>query len=124
MKVRTDEVSIYFVTTEEICRLHQEFFGDPSPTDCISFPYDQKREGGYHLLGEIFVCPKAALEYVLKLGEEINEDCYRETSLYVVHGLLHLMGYDDIRGEDKMKMEAQENRLMKELIEKNLLLSA
>ncbi len=125
MKGHTDEVSIYFVTMAEICRLHQEFFGDPSPTDCISFPIDQKNEGaGYHVLGEIFVSPQAALDYVMRQSEEINEDCYRETSLYVIHGLLHLLGYDDIRAEDKMKMEREQNRLMKELIEKNLLLRA
>ena len=124
MKSHVDEVSIYFVSTPEICRLHQEFFGDPSPTDCISFPFDKKKEGGYHLLGEVFVCPKAALDFVLKHGEELGEDCYRETSLYVVHGLLHLLGYDDIRGEDKMQMQKEDNRLMKELIEKELVLSA
>ena len=124
MKAHVDEVSIYFVTTPEICRLHNEFFGDPSPTDCISFPFDQEKEGGYFLLGEVFVCPQAAIDFVMTQGEELNEDCYRETSLYVVHGLLHLLGFDDIRGEDKMKMQQEENRLMKDLIEKNLVLTA
>ncbi|MCH9609542.1 MAG: Endoribonuclease YbeY [Chlamydiales bacterium] len=123
-KCHADEVAIYFISVPEICRLHKEFFGDPSPTDCISFPYDDKKEGGYHLLGEIFVSPQAAVDFVLKKSEAINEECYRETSLYVVHGLLHLLGYDDIKDEERDEMRAAENRLMKQLIDKDLLLTA
>jgi probable rRNA maturation factor len=123
-KRHTDEVAVYFVTTEEISRLHKEFFNDPSPTDCISFPLDQDHAIGFHILGEIFVCPKTAIEYVLKAGEEINEECYRETTLYLVHGLLHLIGYDDIEDDERKKMRAAEQRLMEPLIRQKLLLKS
>ncbi len=119
-----DEVSVYFVSVDEISRLHQEFFDDPTPTDCISFPYDKEKVGGFQHLGEVFVCPKIAIEYVLKLSEEINEDRYREITLYVIHGLLHLLGYDDIEEKDQKAMRAEENLVMQDLIEKNLLISA
>jgi probable rRNA maturation factor len=121
-KRKTDEVSVYFVTTEEICRLHKEFFSDPSPTDCISFPLDQAHETDYHILGEIFICPKTAIDYVVKAGEEINEDCYTEATLYLVHGLLHLLGYDDIEEEDQQIMRGAEQRLMEPLIRQKFLL--
>jgi len=122
-KRHTDEVAVYFVTTEEISRLHKEFFDDSSPTDCISFPMDEEQAAGYHILGEIFICPKTAIDYVMKMGEEVNEDCYRELTLYLVHGLLHLIGYDDVEDENRIKMRAAEGRQMEPLIRQKLLLS-
>lgn len=112
----TDELSIHFVTQTEIARLHQEFFNDPSPTDCISFPLDQDDASGYHLLGEIFVCPLSALNFD-------PEDPYREVTLYIVHGLLHLLGYDDITKKDLSKMRAAERWHMQQLENKNMLLN-
>lgn len=119
-KRKTDEVDCYFVTQEEIARLHDEFMGDSSPTDCISFPLDGESEGGYHILGEVFVCPKTALNYV----QGKVSDAYRETTLYLVHGILHCLGYDDIEESDRQKMREAENRLLSHLQEKQLLLNA
>jgi probable rRNA maturation factor len=87
-----DEVAIHFVSTQKICELHDEFFNDPSSTDCISFPLDDEEESDYRILGEVFVCPATAVEY----AQHHSTDPYEETSLYIVHGLLHLMGYDDL----------------------------
>jgi len=111
----TDEVSVYFVSTQEICRLHHEFFNDLSPTDCISFPLDDEEEPGYHILGEIFICPKTALEY-----DEKNPG--NEMTLYLVHGLLHLLGYDDIEEKNMKEMRKAEARHMERLIAKKLLI--
>ena len=118
----TDEVAVYFVSTAEICRLHQDFFNDPSPTDCITLPLDQEETEDYHILGEIFVCPATAIEYVNKRPSPSKEAIYTETTLYVVHALLHLLGYDDLNPKDKKKMRAAESYHMKALIEHNLLL--
>jgi len=103
-----DEVSIYYVTAEEICALHQEFFDDPSLTDCISFPLDTDEDDfpGTQILGDIFVCPYKAIRYTEEEGGSIEE----EIILYTIHGLLHLMGYDDIEEEDQMNMRAAEKR--------------
>jgi probable rRNA maturation factor len=113
----TDELSIYFVTFEEICRLHADFFNDPSPTDCISLPLDDQDSLGYHVMGEIFICPAAAQAYD-------PDNLYQEITLYLVHGLLHLLGYDDMQPGDRKKMRAAEKRLMKTLSDKKLLLKA
>lgn len=120
----TDEVSIHFVTQEEIAQLHLEYFDDPSPTDCISFPIDANPDPIYHILGEIFVCPKIALEYTLKSGKGTIDESYLEITLYVVHGLLHLLGYDDIETTDQLRMRQEEGRLMEHLIKNNLLICA
>src|SRR4051812_46743238 len=58
-----DEVSVHFVSKKKIASLHLEFFNDPSPTDCITFPIDDENSNhvDYRILGEIFVCPETAL---------------------------------------------------------------
>lgn len=112
--IQCDEVALHFVNTKAICDLHERFFGDPSPTDCISFPMGE--EEGLYMLGDVFVCPETALEY----SKRHKTDPYEEVALYIVHGLLHLMGYDDISKEDRAVMRAKEKRLLAMLKKQNL----
>ena len=104
-KVSCQEISVYFVTQKRISDLHQEFFNDPTPTDCITFPIDDET------LGEIFVCPKAAIEYCEKQGG----DPHTETALYIVHGILHLLGYDDLEPAKRRTMRKKEKKCMAHL---------
>ncbi len=117
--VEVDEVAIHFVDKEEISHLHDLYFNDPSPTDCISFPIDDPMEEGYVVLGEIFVCPEVALEYVAKKGG----DPYEEVLLYIVHGLLHLLGFDDQNPEDIRIMRGEEKSAINYFREHDILLS-
>jgi len=105
-----DEVSINFVSEEEICRLHEIYFNDPSPTDCISFPIDDQNEQ-YRLLGDVFVCPATAIKY----ADAHQLPAHDELALYIIHGLLHLMGYNDISDTDIKKMRAAEKRALDHL---------
>lgn len=100
LDVECEEVALYFVSTKTICELHDQFFQDPSPTDCISFPLGKPH------LGEIFVCPQAAIDYGAP---------YPETTLYIIHGLLHLIGYDDLNPKDKRVMRKKEKSCMAHL---------
>lgn len=115
-----DEVNIYFVNTPTISLLHERFFQDPSPTDCISFPLDEGEDDplSYRVLGEVFVCPATALAY----ATQHQTDPYEETTLYIVHGLLHLMGYDDLTEEDQSLMRQAESTHLESLRLKKLLL--
>jgi probable rRNA maturation factor len=115
---RCDEVAVHFVTAEVIGELHQRFFGDPSPTDCISLPMDEIDDGSYRHLGEVFVCPQVACEYVKTQGEG---DPLAEVCLYIVHGLLHLMGYDDVEEEAAHSMRQAEQRHLTILKEAGML---
>lgn len=115
-KVKFDEASVYFVDTPKICELHARFFDDPAPTDCISFPMDSSEEEGYRIMGDIFVCPATATNYVLSNGG----DTYQELTLYVVHGLLHLIGYDDLNETDRAEMRAEESRFLEQIKAKKL----
>jgi probable rRNA maturation factor len=104
-----DELIIHLVDKKTITQLHADFFDDPTPTDCISFPMDEDRSSGYQLLGEIFVCPEVAIEY----AEEHQENVYKELCLYIIHGILHLLGYDDIEEADRVVMRQKEALCMK-----------
>ncbi len=116
--LHTDELAIYFVSEPAICSLHERYFQDPSSTDCISFPMDGRDEVKPHTLGEIFISPKAAIEFT----KSSNHPPYREVTLYVVHGLLHLLGYDDIEEEDEKKMRKAEKMHMDALLANNLII--
>jgi probable rRNA maturation factor len=104
LHIRCDEISFHFVTTKKICQLHADFFDDPTTTDCITFPIDETSTDDYRVLGEVFICPKTAIDYCnSKKGEP-----HQETTLYLIHGLLHLIGYDDIEPLDRKKMRRKE----------------
>jgi probable rRNA maturation factor len=111
-KVSCQEIAINFVDKKTISKLHKKFFNDPSPTDCISFPIDKPFEKDC-FLGEIFICPKVASEY-------LKEDPYGETTLYLIHAILHLLGYDDISKKDKIVMRKKEKSYINFLKERYL----
>lgn len=115
---KTDEITVHFVTEEKISALHTEFFDDPSPTDCITLPIDVEETEDYNILGEVFICPKTALRFT----ETHGGDPYEETTLYLVHTLLHLLGYDDLEKAKQAEMRAGEARHLKSLKEQNFLL--
>lgn len=96
------ELSVYFVSERRICDLHRKFFNDPSPTDCITFPI------GSETFGEIFVCPKAALRY----AASAQADPYEEVALYMIHGILHLLGYNDLKTAERRMMRKKERECM------------
>ena len=114
-KIECSEVIIHFVEKKEIIKLHKKYFNDPSFTDCISFPID-KPDKNCIILGEIFICTKAALEY----SEKNGCDPFDEASLYIIHGLLHLIGYDDILKKDRTVMKKKEKECMSLLKKRNL----
>ena len=119
--IKTDEVIYHFVDKSHICFLHHQYFGDPTPTDCISFPIDalEKSSGPWHILGEIFICPQVAVEYATSK----NVSPHEELSLYAIHSLLHLVGFDDLDPHEKKKMRIEEKKCMNYLKEKKVLIN-
>jgi probable rRNA maturation factor len=118
--IHYDEVTVHFIDTETISDLHSDFFNDPTSTDCISFPMDDPEAMGYRVMGDIFVCPETAIQYIQKHGGDV----YQETTLYVVHGLLHLIGYDDIDDNENQIMRQAEVLHLENLRKKNIWICA
>lgn len=106
--VNVDELVIHFVKVKKICDLHNIFFKDPSPTDCISFPIDDPQNKEHCFLGEIFICPEVGIKYAKKNGLNPSD----EIALYTIHGLLHLIGYNDVTKKDKTIMRKKEKKCM------------
>ena len=99
-------LSIVFVTHEHLTSLHAEFFNDATPTDIITFEGVEDEEG--RTFGELCISPQAAREYVKKHGGKFEEELKR----YVIHGYLHLVGYDDLKPKNKRKMRAEEKKCL------------
>ena len=102
--INEGELSIAFVSDAEIAQVHADFMDDPSPTDVITFPAQPKMKSA----GEIIVSVDHAHSRAAELGESFS----RELSLYLVHGWLHLAGYDDSKESDRAKMREAEQKAL------------
>jgi len=113
LKICTDEVIFHFVSDRKMRLIHNDFFNDPSSTDCITFPLDPPKTKAkvHHILGEAFVCPKTALLYAEKHGINPYEELYR----YIAHCLLHMIGYSDTEATQRAKMKRKERHCLKRL---------
>lgn len=105
------ELSLVFLTDAALAQIHADFMNDPTATDVITFEGD--RAAG--LAGEICVSADTALAYAREHGSGFAD----ELTLYVVHGWLHLAGYDDLQPAKKRRMRAAEARAMKLLRDAN-----
>ncbi len=95
------ELSVSFVDDEEMSELHRRFMGEEGPTDVLSFPMDDE-EGGVRLLGDVVIAPAYA-------GRN-NGDLEAELRLLLVHGILHLLGYDHEEDLARGEMWARQER--------------
>ena len=113
------EVSISFVTDEEIAQLNAEYRGKEGPTDVLSFECDgldddmllfedDQFEVPVFALGDIVIAPDVALKQSADYGTTFEQ----EISVLLVHGLLHLCGYDHIEDEDAAIMEPLEREIL------------
>jgi probable rRNA maturation factor len=100
-------VSVAVVGSGTMRRLHREFLGIDSPTDVLTFPLGAP--GG--LLGEVIACAGVARREAAARGGRPAD----ELLLYVVHGVLHLVGYDDVAPRDFARMHRREAALLAEL---------
>ena len=104
-------LSILVCEDTYIQNMHKIYFDDDSPTDVISFPMDKfekdNPEGGY--LGDLLISADRAF----KVAKDFDNTLQKEFFLYVVHGILHLLGYDDIAEADRLIMREKEKKILK-----------
>lgn len=110
-----DEIAFHYVSKERISLLHKEYFNDSSVTDCITFPICQN-EDKYCFLGEVFICPEVASEY----AEKHKSEYFQELTLYLVHGILHLLGFKDSTAQERKKMRRKEKECLDFLTQRSL----
>ncbi len=95
------ELSLSFVDEAEIEDLHVRYLHEPGPTDVLSFPLDGEDERGVRVLGDIVIAPTVA-------ARNNPDDPAAELRLLVVHGVLHLLGYDHEDEQEKAEMWARQ----------------
>jgi probable rRNA maturation factor len=99
----TVELSVSFVEAAEIEDLHVRYMNEPGPTDVLSFPLGEVDEGGRQLLGDVVIAPEVA-------ARNNPGDPDGEVRLLLVHGILHLLGYDHEADAEKALMWARQER--------------
>ncbi|HEY0864882.1 MAG TPA: rRNA maturation RNase YbeY [Lacunisphaera sp.] len=99
------ELSLVFLTDPAQAKIHADFMDDPTATDVITFEGDPAAG----LAGEICVSADTAKAY----ARTHRGDFSAELTLYLVHGWLHLAGYDDLQPAKKRRMRAAEARAMR-----------
>jgi probable rRNA maturation factor len=105
------EISVSFVSPEEIQRLNRDYRGADKPTDVLSFPQIVPQEqiaSEVEMLGDVVICPEVAKEHAKEYGH--SEE--RELVYLFVHSLLHLLGHDHLDYEEKKLMRAAETKAM------------
>ncbi len=104
------ELGVHFVTRADIVALHGTYLQDFSPTDVITFDYSD-RANGNALHGEIFISVDEAVAQARRFGASWQSELAR----YLVHGVLHLRGFDDLDAARRRVMKREENRLLRAL---------
>jgi probable rRNA maturation factor len=96
------EVSLSIVDESEMTDLHRRYMHEEGPTDVLSFPMDEP-DDGVHVLGDVVIAPAVA-------ARNNPGDPEGELRLLVVHGVLHLLGYDHERDAEREEMWARQER--------------
>jgi len=95
---RLEQIVILLISDERMADLHRRFLNQSGPTDVITFQH-----------GEIFISVPTAK----RQGREFGTSTLAEIELYVVHGLLHLSGFDDRTPVSRRRMRAAEARVLR-----------
>lgn len=104
-KLSPGTLSIVFVEDALIKKLHESFLDDPTPTDVITFPADPS----FNSAGEICISVDEAIKNAKSFGTTISH----EITLYLIHGWLHLFGFDDTNEEAINAMRLAEKDALK-----------
>jgi probable rRNA maturation factor len=109
------ELSILVVGSDHIRRLNKRFAGDDYATDVLAFPMMENDETAL-LLGDVVICPAVAGDNAAKLGRSLEA----ELDTLVVHGTLHLLGYDHHREEDKARMYKRQQEILHSFVSSDI----
>ena len=103
--------SLQIVSSDEMQALNKDYRGKDKPTNVLSFPMELPEEVGINILGDLALCD----EVIESEAEEQGKQVDAHWAHMVVHGMLHLQGYDHIRDEEANVMETKEIEIMKVL---------
>jgi probable rRNA maturation factor len=128
LEISEAELGINLVGAKEMARVNWQFLQHEGSTDVITFDYSDagqasrlshskrskngdRRDACPALHGELFICVDDAVAQAKEFGSSWQAEVVR----YAVHGVLHLLGHDDLRPDLRRKMKREENRLVRRL---------
>ncbi|HEY1717597.1 MAG TPA: rRNA maturation RNase YbeY [Verrucomicrobiae bacterium] len=132
LKIENAELEINLVCAMDMARLNEKFLQHEGSTDVITFDYvgrvagaqaarprDAKngtrgRAARAPMHGEIFICVDEAIVHAKKFKTVWQAEIVR----YIIHGILHLLGHNDLKPDLRRKMKREENRLLRHLSKK------
>ena len=95
---KLSEIFIWLISDRRMALLHRKFLGHSGPTDVLTFQH-----------GEVFISVETAERHARAFGNSLS----RELKLYIVHGLLHLHGFDDQTPSDARKMKRAQDKILR-----------
>lgn len=109
------EISLTFVSKEEIRELNNTYRGIDNHTDVLSFPliedFDEIDSNEEYMLGDVVIC----LEKARRQAEEYGHSEKREIVYLFVHSVCHLLGFDHMEEDEKQEMRLREEEIMEQL---------
>ncbi|HJO96144.1 MAG TPA: rRNA maturation RNase YbeY [Victivallales bacterium] len=113
LNIKSDQIiSISFVGPRTITRINRTFVGHTGITDVISFDYRNDDIMDNDVAIELIICINKA-----EAEASLRSETYfaKELTLYIVHGILHMTGFDDLTPEDRILMRREEKKVMLQL---------
>lgn len=115
LQITKAELGINMVGAREMALVNETFLQHEGPTDVITFDHrnceGRRAKGEVEIHGELFICVDVALAQ----AKEFKSSWRAEIIRYIVHGVLHLVGHDDLKPHLRRKMKREENRLVRRL---------
>jgi probable rRNA maturation factor len=103
------ELGLFFVDQAEMIRLNKRFFNRDYATDVIASPIETTSNLPIVMLGDVFVC----MDTARRQAREYQHTYETEIALLVTHGILHLLGYDDLTLKKRKIMRREEQKILK-----------
>lgn len=110
LEVRDFELGVHLINSKRMARLNRHFLGHSGSTDVVTFDYGESSPSE-RLHGEIFICVDDALAQARVFRTAWQSEMVR----YLVHGVLHLQGFSDLKASQRRIMKREENRLVRKI---------
>lgn len=117
LRLQHYDLGVSIVAAAEMEQVNRRFLNHEGSTDVITFNYGEERDGpavtgsNRSIHGELFVC----MDDAVLQAREFSTTWQAELVRYVTHGILHLLGYDDLDAAVRRVMKREEDRLVKQL---------
>ncbi|HVU28059.1 MAG TPA: rRNA maturation RNase YbeY [Verrucomicrobiae bacterium] len=119
LKIEDAEIEINLVGAKEMAEINWQFLRHEGSTDVITFDYSENTRlartlAPPNLSGELFICVDDAITH----AKQFKTNWQSEIVHYIIHGILHLLGHDDLKPALRRKMKRKEDSLLRKLSEK------